>query len=76
MTKPLMTLDELNAGLALLIRTYVPTASQPSLLDQAVQVSSNGAGVKGLLARLDHWLAGAMTPEHAALVKDIYFCYC
>ncbi len=76
MTQPLMSLDELNANLALLIRTYIPSGDQRRLLEQAEQVSSNGAGVKGLLARLDPLLAGAMTPEHAALVKDIYFCYC
>ena len=73
----MMTLDELNAGLALLIRTYIPNpADQRSLLEQVEQVSSNGAGVKGLLARMDPWLTGVVTPEHAALVKDIYFCYC
>ncbi|MES2161413.1 MAG: hypothetical protein V4476_09690 [Pseudomonadota bacterium] len=71
-----MTLDELNANLVLLIGTYVPAGEQRSLLEQAAQVSSNGAGVKGLLARLDRGLAGAMTPEHATLVKAIYFCYC
>ncbi|MYM85823.1 hypothetical protein GTP91_01375 [Rugamonas sp. FT82W] len=73
----MMTLDELNANLALLIQTYIPNpADQHRLLEQAAQVSSNGAGVKGLLARLDPWLAGVATPEHAGLVKDIYFCYC
>ena len=76
MAQKLMSLDELNANLAFLIRTYVPSGEQRSLLEQAEQVSSNGAGVKGLLARLEPLLAGAMTPEHAALVKGIYFCYC
>lgn len=76
MTQPQMSLEELHANLALLIRTYLPSGDQRRLLELAQQVSANGAGTKGLLARLDPWLAGAMTPEHAALVKDIYFCYC
>jgi hypothetical protein len=68
-----MTIDELRRHLAHLVDAYVTDGAKKEHLHSLV--SRHDVPAKGIMAELEPFLAGKISPEDATLIKEIAYYF-